>query len=455
MRRIASALASERGERRVARDVGAPPSSVSPKKPSTTVVAQYTTMGGGPDVSAVGKVVRRSGAPSRPRVDHALDPRPRAQLRTTSSGAPAGQAGSSAAFNAAAFVGHCAYMWVSGFLAACALHRVVGYLWRSRKLTIVAARCVVLNGAVFLGSLAVVERLLAPALKTYAALVRRRWEGASSASADVGAAETRVEEGDGDEDAYVWAGAVASEYFVLACHVLWLYPTYVVSTVVNAVWYGDIAKTTWGLVQDGDQQRREGKIPEGRLGRGVGGAEDGAKGTATNASTAAAKEKSDGGGAGLFRDIAANVYRVILVSVFFGQVSAVTLVFPGRVGMVARAVLETWLYAFYCFDYRWSMEARELKWRLRHFEGNWAYFSGFGSPCVLLSVAMSRQFDSSPFWAAGVMAMAFPLCMMTAMGAAGMGEEAAKTETRQRRIPIFRLANDMTLFLLRTMGLRR
>jgi hypothetical protein len=34
------------------------------------------------------------------------------------------------------------------------------------------------------------------------------------------------------------------------------------------------------------------------------------------------------------------------------------------------------LYAFYCFDYRWSMESQGLKWRLSHFEGNWAYFSG-------------------------------------------------------------------------------
>jgi hypothetical protein len=51
----------------------------------------------------------------------------------------------------ASFAAHCGYMWLKGLLTACALHRVVSYLTRSRKLSILAARCIVLNGVIFLG----------------------------------------------------------------------------------------------------------------------------------------------------------------------------------------------------------------------------------------------------------------------------------------------------------------
>jgi hypothetical protein len=51
----------------------------------------------------------------------------------------------------ASFAAHCGYMWLKGLLTACALHRVVSYLTRSRKLSILAARCFVLNGVIFLG----------------------------------------------------------------------------------------------------------------------------------------------------------------------------------------------------------------------------------------------------------------------------------------------------------------
>jgi etoposide-induced 2.4 mRNA len=36
------------------------------------------------------------------------------------------------------------------------------------------------------------------------------------------------------------------------------------------------------------------------------------------------------------------------------------------------------VWAFYCFDYRWGAESWSLERRLKRFEGNWAYFSGFG-----------------------------------------------------------------------------
>ena len=327
---------------------------------------------------------------------------------------------------------------------------MLSYTARSRKLATLAARCIVLNGVVFLGSLALVERLLAP---TVAAAVDR--QRAATLARQEPMVESMYDGGEGfqggmEEDSKAKAaataaaaavtGVIASGYFVKACHALFLWPVYVVSLIVNSLWYGDIAKTTFPLAA-GDRKKHE----EGDMYKWLGSfrtrPEDNKNvsggGDRTNASAAssAVGGGGEGGGGGVFKDLAAEVYRVLLVSVFFARISAVTIFFPGTAGRVTRTVLETWLYAFYCFDYRWSAENQGLKWRLNHFEGNWAYFSGFGSPCVFLSLASAKSFeDASPFWTAGIMAMAFPLFMMMAMGAVDVGDDASSKRGGTRQV---------------------
>ena len=36
----------------------------------------------------------------------------------------------------------------------------------------------------------------------------------------------------------------------------------------------------------------------------------------------------------------------------------------------------SWLYALYCFDYKWSLHSVPLEARLRFFEQHWAFFAG-------------------------------------------------------------------------------
>lgn len=52
---------------------------------------------------------------------------------------------------------------------------------------------------------------------------------------------------------------------------------------------------------------------------------------------------------------------------------AVTLIPPGR---LANVVFLSWLYAFYCFDYGWSLQGVPLPERLAFFERRWAFFAG-------------------------------------------------------------------------------
>jgi hypothetical protein len=45
-------------------------------------------------------------------------------------------------------------------------------------------------------------------------------------------------------------------------------------------------------------------------------------------------------------------------------------------GAVLNVLLLSWLYAYYCFDYKWSLQGTRLPLRLMFFETNWAFFAG-------------------------------------------------------------------------------
>lgn len=45
-------------------------------------------------------------------------------------------------------------------------------------------------------------------------------------------------------------------------------------------------------------------------------------------------------------------------------------------GVVFNVLFLSWLYAYYCFDYKWALEGIRLPNRLHFFECNWAYFAG-------------------------------------------------------------------------------
>ena len=50
--------------------------------------------------------------------------------------------------------------------------------------------------------------------------------------------------------------------------------------------------------------------------------------------------------------------------------------FSGAAGPVLNFVLLSWLYAFYFFDYKWTLTNVPLVTRVQHFEGHFAFFAG-------------------------------------------------------------------------------
>lgn len=73
------------------------------------------------------------------------------------------------------------------------------------------------------------------------------------------------------------------------------------------------------------------------------------------------------------------------------------------VGRLLYTVTLAWLYAYYCFDYKWGLGRWSLDQRLHHFETHWAYFAGFGTPCTLAASLLPGLVGE------GVMAALFPL----------------------------------------------
>uniref|UniRef100_A0A6N2MPZ2 Uncharacterized protein n=1 Tax=Salix viminalis TaxID=40686 RepID=A0A6N2MPZ2_SALVM len=93
------------------------------------------------------------------------------------------------------------------------------------------------------------------------------------------------------------------------------------------------------------------------------------------------------------------------------------------IGKALNFVLLSWMYAYYCFEYKWNLSDVALDRRLDFFESNWAFFSGFDNfeiPCssaacykVILAKPMRSGYflllSSCELWCYGVMAILFPL----------------------------------------------
>ncbi|KAE9446884.1 hypothetical protein C3L33_21246, partial [Rhododendron williamsianum] len=74
--------------------------------------------------------------------------------------------------------------------------------------------------------------------------------------------------------------------------------------------------------------------------------------------------------------IAEQVYSVILLNIFFLEVYVTGLI--PYMGKPLNFLLISWMYAYYCFEYKWNFSGLSLGKRLYFFESNWAFFAGFG-----------------------------------------------------------------------------
>ncbi|KAI4296201.1 hypothetical protein L6164_036177 [Bauhinia variegata] len=300
--------------------------------------------------------------------------------------------------------------WLEGFREACCLHRVVILCLRSEKLLVRTGQCFLLNGFIFLGSIFVLNSVVIPTLLWI--LPDQCSQTVSHKLCDFG----------GTLKFYSFLRLGLVQLF----YVFWFYPLYVFSIVLSTLWYNDIAK--YGYAAMG---RSKSTVEEN---------------TSQNSMTVenATRVKRLSGLGGVMIGIGEQVYSVLLLSVFFLEVYATG--FLPYIGKVLNFLLLSWMYAYYCFEYKWNFNEVALDKRLDYFESNWAFFAGFGSPCVL------AIFFLSPLVSYGIMAVLYPLFVLTATGSKAEQEISfARYKWRGAgvgRLPIFYVANNISMWML-------
>ncbi|KAK4271042.1 hypothetical protein QN277_019794 [Acacia crassicarpa] len=304
-----------------------------------------------------------------------------------------------------------ALLWLEGFKEGCCLHRAVILCLRSRKLLVRTGQCFLFNGFIFLGSLFILNSVVIPTLQRI--LPDQCSQLGSHKFCDFG----------GILKFYSFLRLGLIDFF----YVFWVYPLYVFSMVLCVIWYNDIAKHGYDA-----------------MGRSKSTVEESSSQTKSLEKANASNTKRLSGLGGIMIGIGEQVYSLILLNVFFLKVYATG--FVPFIGKVLSFVLHSWMYAYYCFEYKWNFNEVALDKRLDYFQSSWAFFSGFGSPCVLSLFLFSRLVGY------GIMAILFPLFVLTAIGCKG-DQEISLEKSKWRgvkmgRLPIFYIADKVSMWIL-------
>ncbi|PIA47253.1 hypothetical protein AQUCO_01400142v1 [Aquilegia coerulea] len=338
-------------------------------------------------------------------------------------------------------------LWLKGFKEACCLHRVVVFCFRSKQLAIRTGQCFLLNGFIFLGSIFVLNSLVIPTLQWILPYQCQQFGLQDPCS----------------------IGLTSKVYFVLRFglvrffYIFWFYPLYLLSFVLSNIWYSDIAEHAYVAI--------------GRDGS----ADDLLNQKDLSKSQDSVHLDKPAGIGGTILGFGERIYSVLLLSVFFVQVQLFSfrvfyyllilymlllspfgakpmccnlwiimqILAAGFIPYIGKAlafVFNSWMYAYYSFEYKWNLDELGLDKRLDIFESHWAFFAGFGSPCILACYIFP------PLVSYGVMALLFPLFVLTATGS--NAEQVLDSQRRTwsneglGRLPVFYLADTLLMRVL-------
>ena len=293
-------------------------------------------------------------------------------------------------------------VWLCGLRDGLSVHRTLFFFAKSKRITMRIAQCFLLNGFIFLGSLAATHVLIRPLLRRFGALVA--WGvGCHGPGLAHGGTPLHVLP---VPEAYSGALDTAASF---AFHALWAVPVYVLTFILNAIWYQTIADHAFSLMRGGHGRR--------------GGARRMARLDVTRLPVRA-----------VVRD---EIYRLFLGA--WMAVEAMVLFFLPFVGKWVCFVYSTWIYSLYAFEYSWALRGLNLGQRLRYFEEHYVYFFGFGTPCALATLFFSR------FVAAGMFALIFPLYIVMAAASRPFRHEC---RVLPKRVPILYAANQLSALSL-------
>ncbi|KAL0486309.1 etoposide-induced protein [Acrasis kona] len=258
-----------------------------------------------------------------------------------------------------------------GFKDAVNLSSTVNFFVKSDKLQKLFVQCFLLNGAIFVGSVVILDYLAAPIF-------------VSAFGGSTPSNETMLH----DKTVNTLSRSFSLLKNDANVKFFWIYPLYTLSFLFNAIWYGEIAKISYEL-----NEKRKAQIQ-----RRAGGTPAPPAQQAPNLSFRKA----------IVDKITDQIYLNILLLFFVIQQSVASYI--PFIGTFLEFLTFTWYSAFYSFQFLWSYHSEiNLQKQLEYFERHWAYMLGFGAPPALASYFF-------PFFInAGIWAMLFPVFIVLAI----------------------------------------
>ncbi|XP_046738278.1 etoposide-induced protein 2.4 homolog [Diprion similis] len=205
-------------------------------------------------------------------------------------------------------------------------------------------QCCALNGGVFWASIFIFECGVLPSLKYLLTIVF----GDSSGMGVM-----------------IWSWM--KPFLSLTFGTIWVLPLFLLSRIVNSLWFQDIADSAY-------------RYRQGR----------------PHLLSSVSKLVAD------------MLFSVLVQALFLGQGMLVSRVPLPPVGDLLALVHMCLLYALYAFEYKWFNMGWELHRRLTFIEGNWPYFIGFGLPLAVLT-----QLPNSYVISGCVFSILFPLFIIS------------------------------------------
>lgn len=205
-------------------------------------------------------------------------------------------------------------------------------------------KCCILNGVVFISSIVLFESLVLPLIQTLLYIC-------------LAGSQSRADS--------VWS--YTEPILSVAFSTLWVLPFFLLSKVVNAIWFQDIADLAF-------------RSSQGR--------------PLVNLSISVM--------------IADTVFSIVVEMIFLVQGKVFSLVPIKILGAALNLVHQCLLHSLYCFEYKWFAQGLELHRRLDYVETNWPYFLGFGLP-----LAVVTSLPESQVIAGCVFSVIFPLFIVS------------------------------------------
>eukprot|EP01134_Creolimax_fragrantissima_P001197 CFRG1197T1 len=280
-------------------------------------------------------------------------------------------------------------LFLEGVADAVAVPKVFDVIDRSDRAFSKVGKCLLMNSVLFIGCLHLFNGYVVSMLMF---VVKTMYDVLG------------IEQGDQQ-------AAVTEAVFNLAYCIIWVYPVYSVSFIINAIWYQDIAEDAYIILQGQRHVRKKHPSQRSVL-------------------------------ASISTKIAENIVSLLLEMVVAIQV--LVLHFIPCIGPFLSFVLMSWLYSLYCFEFKWACFGWSLDKRLSFIERRWPYFLGFGLP---LSCA---TFFSTKFLSSGLFAILYPPFLIMATGT---DLETRRTLVQEPpRIPIFAVAKSVNKYIFLVLG---